>query len=68
MNTNTKRSVEQIKTLQPQNERLPRTPLGGLPIRTDLRAGFAWDDLDDQAKSLLSRLADAAGGLIGDGQ
>ena len=26
--------------------------LGGLPVRTDLRAGLAWDDLDDQAAAL----------------
>ena len=32
---------------------------GGLPVRTNLRAGLAWDDLDDQAAALWSKLTDA---------
>lgn len=31
----------------------------GLVVRTDLRAGFAWDDLDDQALSLWNQLTGA---------
>jgi len=31
-------------------------PVGGLPVRTNLRAGLAWDDLDDQASALWSKL------------
>ncbi len=31
----------------------------GLPVRTHLRAGLAWDDLDDQAKALWSSLTGA---------
>lgn len=32
--------------------------LGGLPVRTNLRAG-AWDDIDDQAKALWGKLTGA---------
>ena len=32
---------------------------GGLPVRTNLRAGLAWDDLDDQAKALWGKLTSA---------
>ncbi len=32
---------------------------GGLPVRTQLRAGLAWDDLDDQAKALWGKLTSA---------
>jgi len=31
----------------------------GLPVRTNLRAGLAWDDLDDQAASLWNSLTGA---------
>ncbi|MEZ4860197.1 MAG: hypothetical protein R3C14_02765 [Caldilineaceae bacterium] len=31
----------------------------GLPVRTNLRAGLAWDDLDDQAKALWNQLTSA---------
>lgn len=31
----------------------------GLPVRTNLRAGLAWDDLDDQAAALWSKLTGA---------
>lgn len=32
---------------------------GGLAVRTNLRAGFSWDDLDDQAKALFDKLTNA---------
>jgi hypothetical protein len=32
---------------------------GGLRVRTNLRAGLAWDDLDDQAKALWGKLTGA---------
>ncbi len=32
---------------------------GGLPVRTNLRAGLAWDDLDDKAKDLWNSLTGA---------
>lgn len=37
---------------------------GGLPVRTNLRAGLAWDDLDDQAKSLWNSLTGAISGAV----
>jgi len=40
----------------------PLTPCGGLPVRTNLRAGLAWDELDDQAISLFNKLKDAVAG------
>lgn len=40
-------------------------PIGGIVVRTDLRAGLAWDDLDDQAKELWNSLTNAASGLVG---
>ena len=30
--------------------------IGGLPVRTDLRAGLSWDELDDQAAALWQQL------------
>ncbi|MCE7986005.1 MAG: hypothetical protein DYG89_32915 [Caldilinea sp. CFX5] len=35
---------------------------GGLPVRTNLRAGLAWDELDDQAISLFNKVKDAVAG------
>lgn len=32
---------------------------GGLPVRTNLRAGLAWDNLDDQATALWGKLTGA---------
>ncbi|MCX6048173.1 MAG: hypothetical protein NT075_23990 [Chloroflexi bacterium] len=32
---------------------------GGLAVRTNLRAGLAWDDLDDQASALWGKLTSA---------
>jgi hypothetical protein len=42
-----------------RNERTITTPSSGLPVRTNLRAGLAWDDLDDQAAALWSKLTGA---------
>ncbi len=36
--------------------------LGGLPVRTNLRAGLALDDLDDKAKELWGKLTSAVSG------
>jgi hypothetical protein len=41
------------------DQRAVTTPTGGLPVRTNLRAGLAWDDLDDQAKALWEKLTGA---------
>jgi hypothetical protein len=38
--------------------------LGGLPRRTDVRAGLAWDDLDDQAAALWQQLSDAVSNAV----
>lgn len=40
------------------------SPAGGLPVRTDLRAGLAWDDLDDQAKNLWNQLSSAVSNAV----
>jgi hypothetical protein len=31
--------------------------VGGLPVRTNLRAGLAWDELDDKAAALWQQLS-----------
>ena len=36
---------------------------GGLAVHTNLRAGLAWDDLDDQAKDLWNQLTSAVSAL-----
>ena len=38
--------------------------MGGLPVRTDLRAGLAWDDLDDQAAALWQQLSDSVSNAV----
>lgn len=47
------------------------TPMGGLSVRTNLRAGTSWDDLDDQAAALWNQLtgavSDATNALTGGG-
>ena len=48
---------------QPTKFEQPET-LGGLPVRTDLRAGLAWDDLDDQAASLWNQLTSAVSSAV----
>lgn len=43
------------------------TPInGGLVVRTNLRAGLAWDDLDDQAAALWGKLTSAVSSLTTD--
>lgn len=39
------------------------TPVGGLTVRTDLRAGLAWDDLDDKAQELWGNLTNTISNL-----
>lgn len=50
--------------LDNKNQTLANKPavLGGLPVRTNLRAGLAWDDLDDKAKELWGKLTSAVSG------
>lgn len=40
---------------------------GGLRMRTDLRAGLAWDDLDDKAQELWGNLTATLSNLTGGG-
>ena len=44
-------------------ERTATNPVGGLTVRTDLRAGLAWDDLDDKAQELWGNLTNAVSNL-----
>lgn len=50
-----------------RNADLSRTPAGGLAVRTDLRAGLAWDDLDDQAKNLWNQISSAVSNAVSGG-
>lgn len=47
-----KANNQQVAQTQPMS-------LGGLPVRSHLRAGLAWDDIDDQAKALWGKLTGA---------
>lgn len=42
-----------------RDERTLNAPSDGLAVRTNLRAGLAWDDLDDQAAALWGKLTSA---------
>lgn len=59
-----------ITTPQPIGSKRPtktiRSLAGGLPVRTNLRAGLAWDDLDDKAQELFNNLTNALQGLVGE--
>lgn len=44
--------------IQPTTVAQP-APINGFPVRTNLRAGLAWDDLDDKAKALWGQLTSA---------
>ena len=50
---------------EPQARLDHTTVMGGLPVRTDLRAGLSWDDLDDQAAALWKQLSANVAGLAG---
>ncbi|MCB0157306.1 MAG: hypothetical protein KDD83_04190 [Caldilineaceae bacterium] len=51
---------------EPRTECTP-APAAGLPVRTDLRAGLAWDDLDDQAKNLWNQISSAVTNAVSGG-
>ncbi|MCX6044243.1 MAG: hypothetical protein NT075_03970 [Chloroflexi bacterium] len=51
-----------VVTKQKMEQTQPAS-LGGLPVRTHLRAGLAWDDVDDQAKALWGKLTSAVSGV-----
>ena len=38
--------------------------LGGLPVRTNLRAGLSWDELDDQAAALWKQLSTSVSNAV----
>lgn len=42
-----------------RNARTVNAPSAGLLVRTNLRAGLAWDDLDDQAAALWGKMTNA---------
>lgn len=52
------------QTMQGRVTGKQNTVLGGLPLRTDVRAGFSWDELDDQAAALWNQLSGAASNAI----
>lgn len=57
------KQATQTTTSQLPAERNTAAPVGGLAVRTDLRAGLAWDDLDDKAQELWSNLTNAVSNL-----
>ncbi len=61
MNHKTLVSTEEtVVTPLPRAEVSPR----GLPVRTHLRAGLAWDDLDDKAKEWWNNLSSTVSGAF----
>ena len=63
MNHTTQLTNEQI-TVSKRPINAVRPLAGGLPTRTGLRAGLAWDDLDDKAKELLNSLTSAVSNTV----
>lgn len=47
-----------------RNEHTTHVSSSGLAVRTNLRAGLAWDDLDDQAAALWSKVTGAASNAV----
>lgn len=63
MNHTTQLTNQQITvTKRPNNAVRPLA--GGLPVHTGLRAGLAWDDLDDKAKELLNNVTSAVSNTV----
>ena len=54
-----------IKTVRRNQAEDKSLSNGGLTVRTDLRAGLAWDDLDDKAQELWGNLTNAMSSLTG---
>jgi len=48
---------------QPTLHRAATSP-SGLPVRTNLRAGLAWDELDDTAQDWWSNLSSSVSGAF----
>lgn len=52
--------TNKFNRLSKQRESRATSPVqGGLAVRTNLRAGLAWDDLDDKALELWNNLTGA---------
>jgi hypothetical protein len=59
--------TNKLNPLRKQQETRSATAINGGPaVRTDLRAGLAWDELDDQAAALWGKLTDAVSSLTTD--
>lgn len=65
MQQTTAQTDKLLKTDRHTQEAPNTLATGGLRMRTDLRAGLSWDDLDDQAQQLLGNLTNALSGLTG---
>ncbi len=52
-------------TINQINDKKALAPTGGLLVRTGLRAGLAWDDLDDKAQELWGSLTSSLSSLTG---
>lgn len=63
MNKVTNSNTQHGQSLSGQSLRNPAR--GGLPVRTNLRAGLAWDDLDDQAAAWWNKLSSAVSNAAG---
>lgn len=46
------------------DDRNAAVPHGGLPVQTDLRAGLAWDEIDDQTADLWEQVAERVNGMV----
>ena len=57
------KQTTQATTPHCQTEHNATIPVGGLAMRTDLRAGLAWDDLNDKAQELWGNLTNAVSNL-----
>ena len=49
-------------TIELNKQQAQPVPCGGLPVRTNLHAGLAWNDLDDQVQALWDKLTNAVSG------
>lgn len=63
MNHTTQLTNQQLTVTKRPNNAV-RSLTGGLPVRTGLRAGLAWDDLDDKAKALLNSLTSSVSNAV----
>ena len=57
------KNTMQMTTHQRFLDRNRTATIGGLAVRTDLRAGLTWDDLDDKAQELWNNLTSSLSNL-----